>query len=246
MAEPAGIDRRMRFDQVEREPKLADKVADLMLERIVSSQLQIGDRLPSERELGEQFGVSRTVIREAVRALLAKGVLEVRAGSGLRVAAVRAATVGDSVSLYLRGRSMDFAKVHEVRRLLEVHIAGVAAERAHDEDVERLTDVHEQMVASIEDVDHAALIDLEFHRAIARATHNDLYLVLIDSIGRVQVEIRRATMGLRGTGPFAIKQHRAILLAIRARNPERARAAMRRHLDYVARVSADLAGGAAP
>ena len=233
-----------RFDQVEREPKLADKVADLMLERILSGELQVGDRLPSERELGEQFGVSRTVIREAVRGLLTKGVLEVRAGSGLRVAAVGSATVSESMNLYVRGQSLDFERVHEVRRLLEVHIAGLAAERASDEDIERLATVHEKMQAAIDDFEVAAGYDLEFHRAIARATQNELYRVLMDSIGRAQLDIRRATLGLAGTGPLTIKQHGAIYAAIRARHPERARSAMRRHLDQVKRAWDRLPGPA--
>ena len=94
---------KVLFEQVAREPRLSDKVADMMLATILSNRLQVGDRLPSERELGEQFGVSRTVVREAVRALVAKGVIEVRSGSGLRVAAVDAAAVSESMSLYLRG-----------------------------------------------------------------------------------------------------------------------------------------------
>ena len=85
------------FGQVAREPRLSDKVADMMLETILSKRLEVGDKLPSERELGEQFGVSRTVVREAVRALVAKGVIEVRSGSGLRVAAVDAAAVSESI-----------------------------------------------------------------------------------------------------------------------------------------------------
>ncbi len=138
-------DRAALFEQVAREPRLSDKVADMMLSTILSNRLYVGDRLPSERELGEQFGVSRTVVREAVRALVAKGVIEVRSGSGLRVAAVDAAAVSESMSLYLRGASVDFEKVHEVRALLEVHIAGAAAERATEEDLARLRAVHERM-----------------------------------------------------------------------------------------------------
>ena len=91
------------FEHVEREPRLSDKVANMMLETILSRRLEVSDRLPSERELGEQFGVSRTVVREAVRALVAKGVIEVRSGSGLRVAAVDSAAVSESMSLFLRG-----------------------------------------------------------------------------------------------------------------------------------------------
>ena len=131
----AGAGGEALFQQVTREPRLSDKVAEMMLETILSRRLQVGDRLPSERELGEQFNVSRTVVREAVRALVAKGVIEVRSGSGLRVAAVDAAAVSESMSLYLRGATLDFEKVHEVRALLEVHIAGLAAERATEEDI---------------------------------------------------------------------------------------------------------------
>ena len=100
------------FEQVAREPRLSDKVAAMMLETILSRRLRPGDRLPSERELGEQFGVSRTVIREAVRELVAKGVIEVRSGSGLRVAPVDASTVREAMLLFLRGASVDFEKVH--------------------------------------------------------------------------------------------------------------------------------------
>src|SRR5712691_9711999 len=169
------------FEQVTREPRLSDKVASMMLETILSKRLQVGDRLPSERELGEQFGVSRTVVREAVRALVAKGVIEVRSGSGLRVAAVDAAAVTESMSLFLRGGTLDFEKVHEVRALLEVHIAGLAAERATNADITRLREVHERMEREVGDVESAARDDLEFHRAIASATQNDLYLLLLDS-----------------------------------------------------------------
>ena len=73
-------DRAALFEQVAREPRLSDKVAEMMLATILSNRLQVGDRLPSERELGEQFGVSRTVVREAVRALVAKGVMSFALG----------------------------------------------------------------------------------------------------------------------------------------------------------------------
>jgi GntR family transcriptional repressor for pyruvate dehydrogenase complex len=221
------------FEQVAREPRLSDKVADMMLATILSRKLQVGDRLPSERELGEQFGVSRTVIREAVRALVAKGVIEVRSGSGLRVAAVDASAVSESMSLFLRGGTLDFEKVHEVRALLEVHIAGVAAERATEEDVARLRAVHERMRREAEDVEAAARDDLEFHRVIARATQNDLYLLLMDSIGRALIDIRRENLG-SGSTPMTLAQHEAVLDRIAAHDPDGAREAMAAHLEGVA------------
>lgn len=222
------------FQQVEREPRLSDKVADMMLQTILSRRLKVGDRLPSERELGEQFGVSRTVVREAVRALVAKGLIEVRSGSGLRVAAVGASTVSESMGLFLRGGDFDFQKVHDVRKLLEVETAGIAAERATPDDVDALAAVCREMEEQIFDVEAASLLDLEFHRQIARATHNELYLLLLDSIGRALIDIRRENLGA-GSADETLKGHRAILEAIAAGSRQRARKAMADHLDTVER-----------
>ncbi|TML68137.1 MAG: FadR family transcriptional regulator [Actinobacteria bacterium] len=234
--EPTGMPAETAlFDQVTREPRLSDKVADMMLETILSRRLAVGDRLPSERELGEQFGVSRTVVREAVRALVAKGVIEVRSGSGLRVAAVNAAAVSESMSLYVHGGGIDFERVHEVRTLLEVHIAGLAAERASAEDIERLRTVHDRMQREAGDVDAASRDDLEFHRVIARATQNDLFLVLMDSIGNSLIDIRRENLG-SGAAPVTLSQHERILDRIAAHDAAGARAAMSDHLDGVAAV----------
>lgn len=220
------------FPRVEREPRLSDKVAELLLETIVARQLEPGDRLPSERELGEQFGVSRTVIREAVRALAAKGVIDVRTGSGLRVAAVDSSTVSESMSLFLRGSTtLDYPKVHEVRAMLEVEIAGLAAERATEEDIAAMRAVCERM-ESESDVDAASLQDVEFHRAIANSTHNELHLLLLDSIGDVLIEIRRENLA-SGSGPDALASHREIFERIVARDQEGARRAMKAHLENV-------------
>ena len=217
-----------------REPRLSDKVAEMMLETILSRKLKVGDRLPSERELGEQFGVSRTVVREAVRSLVAKGIIEVQSGSGLRVSAVGPAAVSESMSLFLRGGTLDFEKVHEVRAFLEVHIAGLAAERATDADLERLREVHEHMSRETDDIEAAARDDLEFHRVIAGATQNDLYLLLMDSIGSALIDIRRENLG-SGSAPATLEQHALILSSIASHDPPAAREAMQHHLDGVAR-----------
>ncbi len=225
------------FERVSREPRLSDKVADMMLKTILSRRLKPGDRLPSERELGEQFGVSRTVVREAVRALAAKGVIEVRSGSGLRVAAVDAAAVSESMSLFLRGSTLDYPKVHEVRRTLEVQMAGVAAAQRSDKDIVSLTEACERFEASIDDVESAAVNDVEFHREVARATHNELYLVVLDAIGDVQLEIRRENLAFSAEArEMAVDYHRRILGAIVAGDPDGAREAMGTHLDDVERL----------
>jgi GntR family transcriptional repressor for pyruvate dehydrogenase complex len=230
------VPKEIVFDQVRRAPRLSDEVADRLRETILSQQLKPGDRLPSERELGEQFGVSRTVVREAVRTLVAKGLIDARSGSGLLVAAPAAASVSETVSLFILGSTLDYERVHEVRLMLELEMAARAAERRTEADVGRLTEACERMEAAVDVVDTAALADLEFHREIARAAHNELYLILHDAIGDALLDVRRGNLGVAGARNETLDHHRNILNAIVAADPEAARRAMRAHLEQVQSV----------
>jgi GntR family transcriptional repressor for pyruvate dehydrogenase complex len=122
-----------------------------------------------------------------------------------------------------------------VRTVLEAHIAGLAAERASPDDIARLREVHERMQREVGDVAAAARDDLEFHRVIARATHNDLFLLLMDSIGSSLIDIRRENLG-SGAAPETLAQHERILERIAAHDVDGARQAMSAHLDGVAAV----------
>jgi GntR family transcriptional regulator, transcriptional repressor for pyruvate dehydrogenase complex len=234
-------DKLPAFGRLSREPRLSDKVADLLLETIVSKGLRPGDRLPSERELGEQFGVSRTVIREAVRALAAKGVIDARTGSGLRVSAVGPSAVAESMQLFLLGStSLDYGKVHEVRTIIEVQAAQVAAERADEDDLADLRSVCSRMAEVLEDRDAAAQADVDFHRDVADCAHNELYGVMLDSISGPLLDVRRETMALAGRAREALDDHERILERIEAHDAIGAREAMREHLEDV-RISWDEA-----
>ena len=220
------------FKQLTRERTLADRLADSILERIVAGEYKPGDKLPSERELADQFGVSRTVVREAVRGLTGRGVISVRAGSGLRVAALDPAAVSESLTLLLRSNTeFDYHHVHEVRTLLEVQMAGAAAQRATADDVALVRRAGERMERS-RGFEQAAQRDLDFHRAIAAATHNPLYLVLHDAIGDALIEVRRANHS-HGGRKEAIESHRAIVARIAAHDRAGTEKAMRAHLDAV-------------
>jgi GntR family transcriptional repressor for pyruvate dehydrogenase complex len=224
-------------DEVERGPRLSDRVADLMLETILSRGLQPGDQLPSERELGEQFAVSRTVIREAVRSLAAKGVVSSRPGRGLAVAAVDADSVSASMNLYLRGnhQELPYERVHEVRTTLELDVARLAAERATDAELERLQAIHDGLGEILFELEEASRADYEFHRTMAELTHNPLYVIMLDSIGDVLLEIRRATMDNRKDAQRGYAEHGRILEAVVRHDGEAAREAMRRHLEHALR-----------
>jgi len=233
-----------------RERRLSDKVAEMIRQTILGQQLPPGTPLPSERQLGEQFGVSRTVIREAVRALAAKGIVDVRSGSGLRVASMDNSTALESLSWFIRGGQLEYEKVHEVRSTIEVEMAGLAAQRRTEKQLQALQACHAHFESVANDIAQATVTDIEFHDLIAHATQNDLFTVLLGSIGDALIEIRRETLA-DGSGQETIDAHARILDCIAARDREGARAAMRDHLETVEtlwekRNSTDGAHQAAP
>ncbi|MEX2374873.1 MAG: FadR/GntR family transcriptional regulator [Dehalococcoidia bacterium] len=219
------------FAVLDRDATLTERVTNAVLKKIVDGNFRSGDRLPSERNLAEQFGVSRTVIREAVSYLVAKGAIEVRAGSGLRVASLDATIVAESLRLYLAGAGgLDYSKIHEVREAVEPHIAALASLRATDDDLERLTSVHKRMLEVADDAENASRQDVEFHRAIAIAAHNPLFLIMLESIEDVLLQVRLATIEQPGRPARAHAHHDRIYKQIVARSPDAAWQAMHEHL----------------
>ena len=231
-----------RFAPVERRPRLSDTVAEQLLASIVSRGMQPGDRLPTERELAEQFAVSRTVVREAVRALAGKGIIEARPGRGLTVSLVAADAVTESLRLYLHGsETIDYRKVHEVRTILEVQVASLAAERSTPVDIVLLEAACDRLDRVLADVAAASREDLEFHRLLAATTHNELFGVLLDAVGGPLREIRLEAFAVPGRTVIAAAAHRAILGRIRDGDPAGARMDMRAHLDDVEHLWEEIA-----
>jgi GntR family transcriptional regulator, transcriptional repressor for pyruvate dehydrogenase complex len=221
---------------LERGPKLADRVTDEVLAMISSRELRPGDRLPAEREIGELFGVSRTVVREALRSLAAKGVLDVRSGSGARVARVGSQQASEAMRLFVEtstdtGDGVTYEQINDVRELIETRVTRLAAEAATDSDIAALRALHDQFVASRDDPERAARIDLAFHRKIADITHNPLYLVMLDSIEPTLLEIRRVTLAVRDRLDHGITAHEKILKNIATHHPHAAEQAMHEHLE---------------
>lgn len=223
------------FERVSREPRLSDKVASRILKAIVAAPLRAGDSLPSERELCEQFGVSRTVVREAIRSLAGKGVLETAQGRGIRVARVDPSTVRETMSLYLQTRpALDYPRVHEIRALLEVEVAGLAAQRATPSDLDALSAACAEMARVVDVPAKLAGPDNAFHRQLARSTHNELFLVLLDAISSPLMDFRVEIFEMvERQAHSALEAHRRILEEVSQREPDEARAAMREHLDDV-------------
>jgi Transcriptional regulators len=215
-------------------PTLAEQVAEQILSKILSERLKPGAMLPSAREMGEEFRVSRTVIREAISSLAARGVVESRSGVGVRVGQLNSDRITDALSLFIRlNGGFDYRHVHEVRHLLELEVVGLACERGTDENLERIRDAHARMVEGVSSPDVIRL-DVAFHRQIAVATHNPLYCVVLDSLQGVLVEARRGAAQSPSRAKHAAAFHQKILDAILNRDREAAVLAMSQHLDDVA------------
>lgn len=222
------------FDTIPREPSLANRVTEELLEAIVSGKLQPGNPLATERAMGEQFGVSRTVIREAVRGLQAKGVLEVQAGRGTTVATVSSSRVAEALELYVRGAQsqalISASDIAEIRATLELKLVELACVRATDDDLNAID--HElALMRESKTGELSAVHDAEFHRLIAAATHNALFVTLIGSINATMRNIRVRSLQVEGRADHAVDQHRAVLDAIRSRDPVKAWNAMNDHLE---------------
>jgi len=156
------------FEPVSRGERLSDKVANALTESIVSGRIAIGERLPSERELCERFAVSRPVVREAVRSLIAKGLLVDHPRRGHVVSSFGRDAVTESLTFYLRGQRLDYGKLMEVRTLIEIENAGIAAERASANQIAALAEAASRLEPN-PDVEKAALADARrAHERIAK------------------------------------------------------------------------------
>lgn len=227
------------FRGISRSLSLSDKVVEQLTEAIVSRQLKSGEKLPSERDLCEKFKVSRTVVREAIRSLAARGLIRVALGRGLEVNELGSENVANSMRLLVRGREgLDYGKVNEVRTALEVQTAGLAAQRAKPEDLdrlERLCDEHERRLRE-GDMAKAGELDFQFHRELTRASDNELLLGMLDSISDVLLEVRNQSMNLPHVGEDGLRAHRSILKAVKTGSAKAARNAMAKHLAEAERV----------
>ncbi|MBJ7329901.1 MAG: FadR family transcriptional regulator [Solirubrobacteraceae bacterium] len=222
------------FAQIARAERLSDKVASALTESILDGTMRVGDKLPPERELCEQFGVSRPVVREAVRSLIAKGLLADHPRRGHVVAALEPGAVTESLMLYVRGHELDYAHLLEIRAVLEVEAAGYAAERATDTQVEALRAAFAGLADGMEPRE-AAEVDVGFHRAIAEATGNAFFVILIDALREPLIDAQLPTLADPKIVKTARRAHKKILTAIADHDAAAARDAMRAHLDLAER-----------
>ncbi|MFZ2391599.1 FadR/GntR family transcriptional regulator [Rhodoferax sp.] len=219
--------------------RLADSVAGELEKRILEGSLKSGDRLPSERLLALDLGVSRPSLREAMQQLVTKGLLSTRHGGGTFVTDRLDAHFVDPWQDMLKGNPLLHRDLLEVRQMLETQAASLAADRATDADISRLDAVHAALENSYDRDDLSACIDADaaFHQAVAEATHNVLIGHLTASLMRLihgHVANNLVHLHARPQRRNQLRaQHRAIWLAIREHQPQEAALAASEHIDFV-------------
>jgi GntR family transcriptional repressor for pyruvate dehydrogenase complex len=182
------------------------------------------------------------VVREAVRTLVTKGLLETRHGIGTTVKAITRDEVTLPLTLYLRtcGQEVNIEHLHQVRSILEVANAGLAAAQRTEADIVELTRLCDEMQSAADDAEQFAIKDSEFHRRLIQTTHNPLMMLLLDSVQKMTAEVRT----LVGRQPHLFDRvmptHIRILECVAAQDPDGARAAMREHLDNALAVQREL------
>jgi len=220
-------------------PRISDAVAASLEKRILEGSLKPGDRLPPERELAAELGVSRPSLREAIQKLASKGMLQSRQGGGTYVTNRLESTFLDPWQEMLGAHPTLREDLLEFRRMLEGQAAEWAAERATDEDLTRLTQAFDAMNDAFEadDLDRRSSADITFHQAIGEATHNALIGHLSAALLRLMQDNIRFNLGELSGIPAATtllkSQHAAIHTAILERRPAAARAAAETHIDFV-------------
>lgn len=226
--------------------RLYQLVVDDIEQRILTGQLQLGDKLPSERLLAESFSVSRTAVREAVRALGEKGLVQSYAGRGTFVTNGTSRAMRDSLELLARihsdsaGEDVDgITSVVELREVLEPQVAAYAARRATRDDALAMQQAVAEMDNAIQlrRLDHYAQADVKFHMALAESTHNRLFPALMESLVHLLQEQMALCIYVPGAVELAQEEHKRILLAVTQRDDNAAKQAMRRHLLHIRNVA---------
>ena len=230
------------FEPIHDNRALSEKIITQISDALISGELKPGNRLPPERELAEQFGVSRTVIRDAVKTLAGRGILHVKHGAGIFVATSEENAIGrlGALSDILPLQGVRLRDLFEMRKVLEAEGAGWAAGRRNDYHLERLKGILEDAHRNSENLEVLSERDAQFHVAIAEASQNLVLVRVMLTLLDLLAASRRETLSIPGRARRSLEDHERILRGIYDQDPDEARHAMLDHLNSVERSLADL------
>jgi GntR family transcriptional regulator, transcriptional repressor for pyruvate dehydrogenase complex len=218
--------------------KIYEEVADQIKKMILSKQLKSGEKLASIEELAESFQVGRAAVREALSALQAMGLVEMRQGEGTFVSQYDPSRLVQNLSITQFMNKQDLIELLEVRKIIDVGSVSLAAMRWEGQDLIPIQEALQQMREAIGDKELGEAADLAFHLSIAKAAHNKMLLGLMDMISGTMMESMRETRqlyiyGEESSAERLLAEHEKIYEAIANRQPEEAEKSMIEHLNNV-------------
>jgi DNA-binding FadR family transcriptional regulator len=229
--------------------RISDEILHQIREAVLSGKFQIGDRLPNERALAEQFAASRTSVREALRGLEQVGVVLIKKGihGGVFVADPDHRLVSRPFQTLLQLRKITMDNIVEARLIFEPEAARLAAQRAEPEDLDEMNEVIEKMSAAVKSGDLPTSFDLKFHKLIARAARNPILEMLSDSMLEVASQVITGLHPSRDVLRHVVRRHRDVFEAVRNRDSDLAFAIMSKHIiDVRNRLAKRTADGKPP
>jgi GntR family transcriptional repressor for pyruvate dehydrogenase complex len=221
--------------EVIRRNKVYEEVAK-QIERLILKKLKPGDKLPSERELAEMLQVSRSSIRDAIRGLELMGLVEPRQGAGTIVRELSAESVVNPFAKSLKHQRDQVSELLDFRKMLEPPLAARAATHATDDDIAEMEEILQRQETKMALGEAAVAEDTEFHYSIALASGNTVVLKVLDVVMDLLRETRERSLQVEGRAQRSLAGHRRILAAIKRRDAESAKAAMRRHVEDVEEI----------
>ncbi len=222
------------FETVRRN-KVYEDVAR-QIERLILKKLRPGDKLPSERELAESLGVSRSSIRDAIRSLELMGMVEPRQGAGTIVCEISANSLANPLGNALKRKEELVNELLDFRKMLEPPLAARAATHASAEEIAEMEEVLARQDKKQRQGESTITEDSEFHYSIAMASGNSVVLKVLDILMDLLRETRERSLQIAGRPQKSLAGHRRILNAIKRRDAEAAKAAMRRHIEDIEEI----------
>ncbi|MDR0589481.1 MAG: FadR family transcriptional regulator [Spirochaetaceae bacterium] len=210
--------------------RIYEEVVEMIVRRIRSGALAVGQRLPPERVLAEEMGVSRTSLREALRALESMGYIYSVTGGGNYVNSVSIGHVLSPLSAMVAQDEKLAVDIIDVRLHLEIHMAVLAARNATKQQLSQIYSTIINMQAEVEEGGTGIRGDNQFHLEIAKASQNKAFAIIVELIGELLAESRQATLDIPGQPVKSIEDHIVIFEAIRDGDEKRAGEAMLNHL----------------
>lgn len=230
----------------------ADKIISSLTTQIAQAKLKNGDRLPAEAKLCEEYDVSRTVVREAIQQLKAMGVIHTITGSGSYITEGKLTGIQNSLQMYssMTGDADSWIELLEMRILLEAACVRKLASSHSSRKVEKMIQSSlDKMAQNKDNLEKYALLDVKFHQILIQASGNKIFSAFIMALENLQVRFSKETyqnVNTEQTIDKTYREHKAIVDAIIAKNPDAAEAAMKLHLkatmdnlmDYIAKTKA--------